>query len=140
MQNPKTIEHEGIVRSAINGLIKVSIISKSACVSCQAKGYCSISDMQEKEIEVYQPNIQIKEGETVNVTLEQKLGFKALFIGYLFPSFIVLISLIISLSITNNELFSGILSIALLIPYYLGIYLLRNKLKKTFSFNIKKLD
>lgn len=140
MQNTKTIEHKGFIQSIENGLIKVSILAQSACASCHAKGACSMSDMQDKTIDIYNNTENYKLGESVNVILEQKLGFKALFLGYMLPFIIVLTSLIILTATTHNEALSGLISLALLVPYYVGLYTQKEKLKKSFSFKIEKLD
>ncbi|GAO30252.1 hypothetical protein JCM15548_12511 [Geofilum rubicundum JCM 15548] len=58
------IEHQGIVDEVTDKGIKVKIISLSACASCHAKGACSVSDMEEKEVNVapsgnFQPGDQV---------------------------------------------------------------------------------
>jgi positive regulator of sigma E activity len=140
MQDTKTIEHKGFIKSIENGLIKVSILAQSACASCHAKGGCSVSDVQDKTIEIYNNSDSYQVGENVNVILEQKLGFKALFLGYVLPFIIVLTSLIILSVLTKNEALSGLVSLGLLIPYYIGLYSQKEKLKKIFSFKIEKLN
>ena len=42
------------------------------------------------------------------------------------------------LSITENELLAGLTALGALLPYYLIVYLTKDKLRKTFSFSIKK--
>ena len=134
----KIIEHGGIIKKISAHTIIVNIISKSACVSCSAKGICSVSDIDNKEIEVknYSDNYQV--GEEVKVFYKQSLGFRALFLGYILPFLMILITLIIMLAITNREGLSGIIAFASLFPYYLILYLNKDKFKKTFSFSIKK--
>lgn len=140
MQNSKTIEHKGIIQSIENGLIKVNILAQSACASCHAKGGCSMSDVQDKIIDIYDNNTNYEIGENVNVVLEQKLGFKALFLSYILPFLIVLIALIVLSFATQNEALAGLVSLGLLVPYYVGIYFQKDKLKKSFSFKIEKLN
>ncbi len=139
MSNSKdTIIHPGIIRKVEDDRIIVNIIAQSACASCYAKGMCSVADMEEKSIEVHRkPGHNYKPGEKVTVAMEKSLGTKAVIIGYVIPFLIVLISLIILSIITNNQGFVGLISLSLLIPYYLGVYLMRDKLKKTFIFRIQ---
>jgi len=133
-----TIIHPGIIHKIENDKIIVNIIAQSACASCHAKGMCSISDLEEKSIEVLKKSGKnYKTGEKVNVAMESSLGTKAVMIGYVIPFLIVLISLIILTIITNNEGFAGLISLVLLIPYYFGVYFHRDKLKKTFTFKIQ---
>lgn len=139
MQKPSNIEHKGIVKSINSETISVSIIAEAACASCQVKGSCSASDLKEKIIEIPQEeNNNFNLGEQVNVILRQSLGVKALFLGYLFPFIILITSLIVISSFTNNELLSGLLSLGLLVPYYFILHLKRDYLKKEFSFTLKK--
>jgi len=140
MQNTKTIEHKGFIESIENGLIRVSILAQSACASCHAKGACSMSDMQDKTIDIYENAENYKVGESVNVILDQKLGFKALFLGYILPFIILMLSLIILTITTENEALSGLISLGLLVPYYFVLYTQKEKFKKSFSFRIEKLD
>ena len=139
-QKPKkTIEHKGTIKKISENSIFVNIISKSACISCSAKGICSVSEIDEKEIEVKQYSAHFKIGEEVNVFYKESLGYRALFFGYILPFLIIFITLIVMISITNREGLSGIIAFASMLPYYLILYLNKNKFKKTFNFSIKKL-
>ncbi len=133
-----TIIHPGIIRKVEDDTIIVNIIAQSVCTSCHAKGICSVANMEEKSIEVHRkPGYNYKPGERVTVAIEKSLGTKAVMIGYVIPFLIILVSLIILSSITGNQGFAGLISLSLLIPYYLGVYLMRDKLKKTFKFRIQ---
>jgi len=133
------VEHSGIIKDIRGNEIQVSIINKSSCASCNLKGSCSVSDIQEKIIDVFVSNPDdYSLGEGVDVYYKQSLGFRALFLGYLLPFIIMLFSMIIMVSLSDNELLAGLVSLSSLIPYYLLVYLTRNKIKKTFSFSVKK--
>jgi sigma-E factor negative regulatory protein RseC len=133
------ITHPGIVHDIDNHRIYVKILSQSACSSCHAKGMCSIADMEEKLIDVKLPQSKTyKIGDKVIVGMERSLGSRAVLLGYFVPFLVLLITLIITLTVTANELLSGLLSISVLVPYYLALYLLNDKLKKTFEFRIKE--
>ena len=133
----ENIEHSGIITEINDSTIFISIIAASACASCHAKGVCGIADMKEKIIEVANKNYDYKVGETVTVVLEKALGMKAVFYGYFLPFIIVLLSLIILTSTTENEGLSGLLSIGLTIPYYIILYYNRDKMKSKFEFRLK---
>ena len=139
MDTSKTIEHKGTVKKITSDLIIVNIISKSACASCSAKGICSVSDVDNKEIEVKNFTNNYEIGEEIKVYYKQSLGFRALFLGYILPFLFILVSLIIMLAITNREGLSGIIAFSTLIPYYIILYFNKDKIRKTFSFSIKKI-
>ncbi|MBU0468520.1 MAG: SoxR reducing system RseC family protein [Candidatus Omnitrophica bacterium] len=133
------VKHSGIVTKIKNDLITVNIINASACSSCKSKTYCSLSDKKNKLIIVknHAASSSLKVGDSVNVIMDLSIGFKAIFIGYLIPFFILLIALITSFIFTQNEVTSGLISIFVLFPYYFGVYLLRDRLTKNFEFNIE---
>ena len=71
---PNVIEHLGRVEAITATDIRVTIISQSACASCQAKGACSAADVAEKQVVVSKPYHNYTVGETVKVTMQQSLG------------------------------------------------------------------
>ena len=140
MSNKKSIEHKGRIDSIDDNKISVSFIAMSGCASCHAKGVCTAGDMQEKSVEVFDFSNQYKVGDEVNVVLKQSLGFRALFLGYVLPFILVLLLLIILTNITNNEAIAGLSALAVLIPYYLILYVLKDRIRKNFTFTLNKLD
>ena len=140
MSNSKSIEHKGRIESIDGNKINVNFLAMSGCASCHAKGVCSAADMQEKSVEVFDFTNQYKLGEEVNVTLKQSLGFRALFLGYVLPFILILFILIILSAITKNEAISGIGALSVLVPYYLVLFLLKDKIRKKFTFTINKID
>ncbi len=139
MQSSKSIEHTGVIEDIDNSIIKVSIIPESACSSCYAKSVCSVSDVDNKIIEITKCNENYSVGEQVNIFYEQSSGLKAVFLGYVLPFLILFVTLIIALWLTDNEAIAGCLALGILLPYYLTLLIFKDKLKKTFSFRIKKL-
>lgn len=136
----KSIEHKGFIERITGDSVIVKIVSESACAACHSKGACSVSEMQDKEVEVTGVRDPFKIGETVNLVMEQSQGFKALLIGYVYPFILLFSGLIIFSSTGFSELGAGLLSIALVPPYYLVAYLFRNKIRKNFTFYIRKID
>lgn len=133
-----TVTHPGIIRGIDGDVIDIKIIVTSACVSCKIKGVCNASDMDEKTVlvKVNDPT-QYKEGQDVIVEMKQSLGNWAVLFGYIFPFLVLFLSLIVLTSLDFDEGLAGIISIGLLVPYYLLLYLTRNKMSKKFSYTIK---
>lgn len=133
------IKHTGIISEINKDLIKVSIIAQSACSACHAKGVCSVSDMQEKFIDVKNNgNFDQKVGDFVTVSMKQKLGLKAVLFGYFIPFVLLMITLIIALGYFENEGIAGLTALGILAPYYLFLYLLKDRLRESFEFQIEK--
>ena len=132
------IIHEGIVDHMTADAVFVRILSKSACAECHSKSMCSVSEMTEKLIEVKQKASGFDNGELVNVILDRSLGNKAVLLGYFIPFLLLIFTLIIS-SVFLSELWAGLLSLAVQVPYYMVLFLLKDRLSKTFNFRIEKI-
>jgi positive regulator of sigma E activity len=128
-----------VKRVTDNSLI-VNIVNQSACSTCHAQSACTVSDFQDKEIEISNFSKSIVQGQEVTVVFQESKGFTALFYGYVLPFILVLSTLIITLSISNNELLAGLLSLAILIPYYITLYFFRHLLKKVFNFEVEEIN
>ncbi|GAB7088203.1 SoxR reducing system RseC family protein [Marinifilum fragile] len=139
MSNPKQIDHEGTILEIKDGKITVGIVNVSACAGCHAKGACTMSDMKEKSIDVIDYSNKYSVGEKVKLTYRESLGWFALMLAYVIPFVLVLLVLFIATAFTNDELISGLLSLAILPPYYIILSFFKGRLKKTFSFTIEKI-
>ncbi len=137
MTKNKSISHEGIVVKNVDNKVRVSFVTLSACASCHAKGSCTAADMSEKYIDAL-PKGNIKEGDKVNVIIEEKLGWVALLYAILLPFLIVVSTLFILVSSGKSEPFSAVMSLLSLIPYYFILYLFKGKLEKKFTFKAER--
>lgn len=134
------VEQCGRVIDIRPGKVIVSILSSSMCSSCHAKGACGALDSKDKEIEVKTEDYnKYKIDDNVTVYMDRKLGFKAVFLGFLLP-FLIMISLIFLIKFLFPEvldIYLALSSLTSLVIYYYLIYLLRNKIDKEFVFKIK---
>ena len=131
------IEHEGTITD-IGRLIRVQIEQKSACGACSIRQSCVLVESEEKIVEVEGAVGEYAIGERVVVLLEQGSGLKAVFLAYIVPLVLVLLSLVIGLRIFNREYLAGLLALGALMPFYFGLYLMRNKLKSSFRLSLRK--
>jgi sigma-E factor negative regulatory protein RseC len=140
-QNQQIIIHPGIVDHLEGDKVFVRILSQSACATCHVKGACSMADMEEKLIEVQTPEyLKYNPGDNVTVRLKQSLGRKAVMLGYVVPLVILVASIVFFTLALNNEGLAALLSILILVPYYIVLWMLRDKLKKQFSFSLYSGD
>jgi len=135
-----SIEHKGFIDRITDSSVFVKILSESACSACHAKGACSVSEMQDKEIEVNYTGNEYSIGDVVNLVMEQSQGFKAVLIGYVYPFLILFGGLLITSAGGISELKAGLTAIGLLIPYYSLVYLFRKNIRKNFTFSIRKSE
>lgn len=131
------IKHEGIISKISKNTITVSLLGNTNCESCNAKGACGASETNVKEIEIFDTNNSYKLQEIVNVILKKELGLKAVFLAYIFSFVLMFFTLITSL-LFFKEWLAGLLSIFVLIPYYLIIYWMKKPLEQIFKVSIVK--
>ncbi len=137
-EKDQKIEHLGRVQQVTGETIKVNLLNVSACSSCHVKGACSVSDVDNKVIEVANPGGNLKQGDSIAVAFNESQGIKALFLGYILPFIVLMIALVTSWILTGNELTSALIALGSLIPYYAGLTLFKKELKKTFTFKVSR--
>jgi positive regulator of sigma E activity len=130
-------EQKGIIESVNNHLIGVRIDRESACGNCNALRICNLGATK-SYIEVPDSSNAFSVGEWVDVTITRGMGNKAIFLGYFIPFVILISSLVILTASALPEWLAGLISILALVPYYIILYTLRNRLKRTFTFSIHK--
>jgi len=132
------ISHQGTIESIKDNVFNVRIITMASCVSCSASGTCSAADIAEKIVEVVKPtNTSHKIGDMVTIVLNQSMGLKAVFLGYVAPFLVLLLTLIFMLAIGFTEGVAGLTSLAMLAPYFLVLYIYKEKIKENFTFKLK---
>ncbi len=140
MKDTGYIEHKGIVAGVTGDRVSINLINTSSCSSCHVKSFCNVSDVDNKIIEVSNgTGNKIKTGDRIIVNYEKTMGPRALFLGYVIPFFLVIMVLFIAMELSKNEALSGLLSLGILVPYYLSLYILRDNLKANFAFKIKTI-
>lgn len=128
----KTVSHKGVVVAVDGNKIKVQIESVSACAACHAKGMCTLSDKEDKLIDIESPKAADKKvGDVVTVVVAQQRGMQAVVLAYILPAIVVILSLVGLLNIVSEPV-AIILSLLLLAVYYVILYLFRNKINSKF--------
>ena len=112
------ITHKGRVKQIDNTRIQVQIMQASACSACEAKSLCHSAESKEKMIEVHAAD-----------AADFEVGQE-----------VMLVVLFLSLLRGMDEALAALLSIGVLIPYYLIIYLMRHHLTRKFSFTLKHIN
>ncbi|MBM6757484.1 SoxR reducing system RseC family protein [Bacteroides mediterraneensis] len=137
-----TVKHLGIVESINGSYLKVRIVQTSACSSCSVKGHCSAAESKEKLIDVYNKDgLDCQVGSQVTISGATSLGMKAVMWAFVFPFVVLLVSLFISMSVTGgDEAVSSLVSLCMLIPYYLILFLYRERFRRTFVFVLESIN
>lgn len=138
--NPtKHITHEGTVLEVFPGSVDVSVVTNSACGACKMKKACGMDESDEKVITVFTEQAErYKAGETVEVTMKQAMGYKALAIVYLIPILVIMTALALLIQCGMEEITAGCITLGFLGLYYFAVYLFRGKIEQEIRFDIKK--
>ena len=139
MEASVCIAQKGTVEEITDHGIKVSVHRDSACGHCNAQSLCNLSGDTEKIIETGDNQQNFTIGEDVEIIITRNMGNKAVFLGYFLPFLVVLTFLFIFQGLHLPEWMSGLLSLGMLLPYYVLLYLFRDRLKRSFNFTIRKL-
>ena len=148
------IKHDGII-IALNGdgTARVRIVQTSACAACKAKAMCASAESAEKEMTVVLLGEEAmrREGErrgfavgdTVEVMVQQKMGWKAVILAYLLPFFVMLAVVAVGSGIGNRiagigEEVIGTVALCAMAVYYIVLGLFKDKLQREFSFTAKR--
>ena len=156
------IKHDGII-IALNedGTALVRIVQTSACAACKAKAMCASAESAEKEMTVvllgesgkvktennstqsyttlHDSTQSYHVGDTVEVMVQQKMGWKAVVLAYLLPFFVMLAVMLIGNAIwAVREEILGTIALCAMALYYLVLGMFKDKLQKEFSFTAKK--
>jgi sigma-E factor negative regulatory protein RseC len=138
MKNEETISHEGIVTKITDDELEIKILAQSACAACHAKSACGMGEQAEKILTVPRPKGKdFTLNQKVNVRMAIGQGNKAAILAYLIPIILLLAVLFACLGLGINEGLAALISIITLIPYYIILYLKRDKLKNQFLYIIE---
>ena len=135
--NKYFVKHTGVISKITDRIITVSLEGNLNCEACNAKAACGVSESNSKDINVVSTGKAFQLNEGVDVVLQKELGLKAVFWAYIFP-FILVIAVLIFSSIFLKEWIAGLLSLFVLIPYYITLHFFNNSFEKTFKISILK--
>ena len=131
------IRHQGVVDSIDGQDIIVRITQSSACGGCQARNICRAAESKEKLVEVRCADAgSFDVGQTVTVAGAESLGLKAVTFAFGLPLLLLLAVLVTAVAVVGSEKVAAIAALGILVPYYVVLFLLRDRIKKDFQFRI----
>ena len=132
------ISHSGVIERIESDRVQVRIIQTSACAACKVAGYCNAAESKEKLIDVFCDSVakSLHVGQSVTVTTSGVVAAKALLWGFGLPFVVLVAVLIVVLLLTSSEGLAALCALAALVPYYLALWLLRDRMRDELSFQI----
>jgi sigma-E factor negative regulatory protein RseC len=133
------ISHSGIIESIHEGCVQVRILQTSACAACKVAGHCNASESKEKIIDVMNVRdiSQLKVGDSVVVSASRDVANKALLLSFGVPFLILVSVLLIMLKLISEEGIAALVSLLALVPYYVALYFLRDRIQQKIAFSIE---
>jgi len=137
MEHP--IRHDGIVESVEEGHVRVRIVQTSACAGCKVASRCHTAEAKDKVVDV----MGVRDagrwhvGDAVVVSTDGSMAGRALLIGFGWPLILMLAVLVSTMAAGCSEGLSAALMLGSLVPYYLGVWLCRDKIAQKITFRIE---
>lgn len=133
------IKHAGVVDGVEGECVRVRILQSSACSACKVAAHCNASGTKEKIIDVMDADAShYQKGDQVMVVADTAVGFRASLYGYLLPLILMVVTLVGVLAATHSEGLAAVSALGILIPYYVLLFLMRNKLRNRLSFTLER--
>ena len=133
------IKHAGVVDGVEGECVRVRILQSSACSACKVAAHCNASETKEKIIDVMDADVShYQKGDRVMVVADTAVGFRASLYGYLLPLILMVVTLVGVLAATHSEGLAAVSALGILIPYYVLLFLMRNKLRNRLSFSLER--
>lgn len=133
------IKHAGVVDGVEGECVRVRILQSSACSACKVAAHCNASETKEKIIDVMDADAShYQKGDQVMVVADTAVGFRASLYGYLLPLILMVVTLVGVLAATHSEGLAAVSALGILIPYYVLLFLMRNKLRNRLSFALER--
>lgn len=133
------IKHAGVVDGVEGECVRVRILQSSACSACKVAAHCNASETKEKIIDVMDADAShYQKGGQVMVVADTAVGFRASLYGYLLPLILMVVTLVGVLAATHSEGLAALSALGILMPYYVLLFLMRNKLRNRLSFTLER--
>lgn len=133
------ISHKGVVLSTSAKCVEVRIVQSSACSACSVAKHCNASETSVKVVEVRgcERWQSLKPGDEVTVSASRQVAGIALLLGFGAP-LAVMLAVIGAMWVAGfSETAVALAGLGSLIPYYILLYAMRNRIATKIAFSIE---
>jgi sigma-E factor negative regulatory protein RseC len=108
--------------------IEVEVNKISACSTCSLKGGCGVSSDSSKNTYIIDNTVNANVGDELIIKIKQKALYKSVFIAYVLPIIIILITATIIDYLFKKEIYTAVFSLVTAGIYFLILkFILKNK-------------
>lgn len=138
MTNRQPVVHRGVVERVTPEAIEVRMQAAPSCGACHARDFCGTAD--EKRFAIPNSGQPVQAGDEVRLVLASGNGPTAVWWAYGCPLTLLLLILVFLQAGGASDAWSGMAGAGGVAVYYGALYACKNKLKRTFRFEIKEID
>lgn len=135
------IDHKGRI-TAIDekkGTVTVTLLEDADCGGCPAGKLCHNFSPDKNVVTVAVADVtEYKTGDFVVVRGTERLHRKAIVIVTVIPSLALIVVMIGIYLLTGSQLAACLSALGAMVVFFLGLYLMRNKLAHEFVFEVRK--
>ena len=127
------VTQPGLVTAVHGSDADIEIVQVGACASCRLRGVCAPGDSVAKVVRV-QNRGDLVPGMRVTVGMERRFGWLGVLFAFVLP-LIIVVGLLFGLSgAVGSEEVSALIGIGALVPYFGGLYLMRDHFASVVHF------
>ena len=134
----KKIKHAGVIENIEGSLVRVKIVQTSACASCKVANHCNASEKKEKLIDIRTNAAGLCIGQPVTISTSGASASHAVIIGFVLPLALLFGTLFALKAMNHADETAALWAMGVLIPYYISIWLLRERIEKSISFQLEE--
>ena len=134
------IEHTGTVEEVSERAVTVRIVASGACAQCCAREACGMGESRDKLIVVPTADAaSYHRGEQVRVSVSRAAGLTAVAVGYVGALAVLVAAIVLGTSVAGwSEGVSALAGIGAVAIYYIGVWLVRDRIEQKIRFTITK--
>lgn len=118
--------------------IEVEVCRPEACAACKAKSVCSEGGGEGKRMTLVNDGQGYRVGEQIQLVMRRSAGLKAVIIAYLVPVVLVVAALLIFQATPMSDTTAALLTLGILVLYFVIIRLLRGRINNQLTIEIEK--
>lgn len=137
------IDHNGIIEKtdSFQKSVTVRIERGSDCGSCPAAKLCSPSGKNNNLLNISTPDAyKFTSGEKVIVRGSERMHHRAITLATVIPTLLLVMSMTAVYILTGSQPLAAISGLAMILLFFIVLYLLRDRLAHEFKFLIIKQD
>ncbi|WP_281670957.1 SoxR reducing system RseC family protein [Rikenella microfusus] len=138
IRTPGTLRQSATVVRVDTSEIEVEVCRPEACAACKAKSVCSEGGGQGRRMTLANDGQGYRVGEQVTLVMRRSSGLKAVVIAYLAPVALIVAVLLGFQTAGVNETSAALLTLAILVLYFIIVRLLRGRINRELTIEIEK--